>query len=110
MVQEEIAKLLRTSKTAVNHNIRAFEAMKNKYMRLFPGAGAVRKFSYFLELYKKPELRDWVSSSPDAIDQFVQWVGTSAVRMCGSCETLCPIHGGARGVRGEWAGCGAESA
>lgn len=79
MVQEEIAKLLRTSKTAVNHNIRAFEAMKNKYMRLFPGAGAVRKFSYFLELYKKPELRDWVSSSPDALDHFVQWVGTSKI-------------------------------
>src|SRR5437773_540652 len=57
MVQEEIAKILKTSKTAVNHNIRAFGAMKDKYLRAFPGPGAVRKFSYFLELYKKPELR-----------------------------------------------------
>ena len=79
MVQEEIAKLLRTSKTAINHNFRAFDAMKNKYLRAFPGPGAVRKFSYFLELYKKPELREWVSRSPEALDDFVQWVGKSKI-------------------------------
>jgi hypothetical protein len=79
MVQEEIAKLLRTSKTAINHNFRAFDAMKNKYLRAFPGPGAVRKFSYFLELYKKPELREWVSRSPEALDDFVQWVGNSKI-------------------------------
>jgi hypothetical protein len=77
MVQDEIARLLRTSKTAVNHNVRAFDAMKNKYLRSYPGPGAIRKFSHFLELYKKPELRDWVSNSPDALDQFVRWVGTN---------------------------------
>jgi len=79
MVQEEIAKLLRTSKTSINHNVRAFDAMKNKYLRAFPGPGAVRKFSYFLELYKKPQLRDWVSKSPEALDDFVQWVGTNKI-------------------------------
>jgi len=79
MVQEEIAKILKTSKTAVNHNIRAFEAMKNKYLLAFPGPGAVRKFSYFLEVYKKPELREWITSSPQAIDSFVQWVGTEKI-------------------------------
>jgi hypothetical protein len=79
MVQEEIAKILKTSKTAVNHNIRAFDAMKTKYLRAFPGPGAVRKFSYFLELYKKPELRDWIGRSPEALDQFVQWVGTGKI-------------------------------
>lgn len=80
LVQEEIAKLLRTSKTAVNHNIRAFEAMKNKYMLAFPGPGAVRKFSYFLEVYKKPELREWITQSPDALDEFVQWVGSEKIQ------------------------------
>jgi hypothetical protein len=79
MVQEEIAKILKTSKTAVNHNIRAFDAMKNKYLLAFPGPGAVRKFSYFLELFKKPELREWVTRSPEAIDDFVQWVGTEKI-------------------------------
>jgi hypothetical protein len=79
MVQEEIAKILKTSKTSVNHNIRAFEAMKNKYLLAFPGPGAVRKFSYFLEVYKKPELREWIGGSPEAIDSFVQWVGTEKI-------------------------------
>lgn len=79
MVQEEIAKLLKTSKTAVNHNFRAFDVMKNKYLVAFPGPGAVRKFSYFLELYKKPELREWVTRSPEAIDDFVQWVGRNKI-------------------------------
>lgn len=77
LVQDEIARLLRTSKTSVNHNIRAFDAMKNRYLRAYPGPGAIRKFSYFLELYKKPELRDWIANSPDALDQFVRWVGTN---------------------------------
>lgn len=75
LVQDEIAKLLRTSKTSVNHNIRTFDAMK-RYMVAFPGPGAVRKFSYFLELYKKPVLRDWVTRNPEALDDFVNWVGT----------------------------------
>jgi hypothetical protein len=79
MVQEEIAKILKTSKTSVNHNIRAFDAMKNKYLRQFPGPGAVRKFSYFLELYKKPELREWITRSPESLDDFVQWVGTEKI-------------------------------
>jgi len=79
MVQEEIAKVLKTSKTSVNHNFRAFDAMKNKYLVAFPGPGAVRKFSHFLELYKSPELRDWVTKSPEALDDFVQWVGTNKI-------------------------------
>ncbi len=79
ITQDEIAKLLRTSKTAINHNIRAFDAMKNKYLVAFPGTGAVRKFSYFLELYKKPELREWVTRSSEALDDFVQWVGKNRI-------------------------------
>lgn len=79
MVQEEIAKILKTSKTSVNHNVRAFDVMKNKYLVAFPGPGAVRKFSYFLELFNKPELRDWITRSPESIDDFVKWVGTGKI-------------------------------
>lgn len=79
LTQEEIAKLLRTSKTLINHNIHAFDAMKNHYMLAFPGPGAYRKFSYFLELYKKPELRDWVKDDPEALTDFVEWVGTEKI-------------------------------
>ena len=79
ITQDEIAKLLKTSKTAVNHNNRAFAAMKEKYLPKFPGTGAVRKFSYFVELYKQPHLRDWVSSEEGALDDFVQWVGLNKI-------------------------------
>jgi predicted transcriptional regulator len=98
MVQEEIAKLLKTSKTAVNHNFRAFEVMKSKYLLAFPGPGAVRKFSYFLELYKKPELRDWVTHSPEAIDDFVQWVGKNKIARGEHVRELCDIVTNARAL------------
>ncbi|MEA2906626.1 MAG: hypothetical protein QOI12_4013 [Alphaproteobacteria bacterium] len=91
MVQEEIAKLLKTSKTAVNHNIRAFDVMKNKYLVSFPGPGAVRKFSYFQELFKKPELREWVTHSPEALDDFVRWVGTNKIAQGQHVRELCDI-------------------
>jgi hypothetical protein len=77
MVQDEIAKLLRTSKTAVNHNIHAFSALKNHYMPQYPGTGAVRKFSYFYEAYKDQVLREWLRNSPESLDDFVRWVGTN---------------------------------
>ncbi|CAE6878960.1 hypothetical protein R75471_01670 [Paraburkholderia domus] len=79
LTQDEIAKLLKTSKTAVNHSTRAFAAMKEKYLPQFPGTTAVRKFSYFLELYKQPQLRDWVGSDEHALDDFVQWVGLNKI-------------------------------
>lgn len=79
MVQDEIAKLLRTSKTAVNHNIHAFGALKNRYMLQYPGTGAVRKFSYFYEAYKDQTLRDWLKNSPDGLEHFVRWVGTNKI-------------------------------
>ncbi len=79
LVQDEIAKLLRTSKTAVNHNIHAFEAMK-EYLSKYPGPGAVRKFSYFMELYKNPELRKWVKELPEVLGDFVEWVGTNKLQ------------------------------
>ena len=80
LLQDEIAKLLRTSKTAVNHNIHAFSALKNRYMPKYPGTGAVRKFSHFYEAYKDQTLRDWLKNSPDALDHFVRWVGTDKIR------------------------------
>jgi ParB-like chromosome segregation protein Spo0J len=79
LTQDEIAKLLHTSKTAINHNIRAFAAMKDRYLPLYPGPGAVRRFSHFLELYKKPYLRDWATNDPTALDHFVKWVGTEKI-------------------------------
>lgn len=77
LTQDEIAKLLKTSKTAVNHQTRAFAAMKEQYLPTFPSTTAVHKFSHFLELYKQPDLRDWLAEDEDALRDFVQWVGTN---------------------------------
>lgn len=76
LVQDEIAIRLRMSKSKVNQLIRAFDVMKNKYLPKYPGPASSRKFSYFEELFKKPPLREWVTSTPGAEDLFVDWVGT----------------------------------
>jgi hypothetical protein len=91
LTQDEIAKLLKTSKTAVNHHIRAFEVMKGRYLPAYPGPGAVRKFSHFLELFKKPELRDWVSHSTEALEKFVRWVGEGRIAHGEDVRTLREI-------------------
>ena len=88
LTQDEIAKLLHTSKTAINHNIHAFGAMKERYLPKYPGPGATRKFSYFLELYKNPQLRDWVKSDPTALTHFVEWVGTEKIGKGASVRAL----------------------
>jgi ParB-like chromosome segregation protein Spo0J len=99
LTQDEIAKLLKTSKTAVNHNNRAFAAMKEKYLPTFPGTGAVRKFSYFLELYKQPQLREWVSSNESALDDFVQWVGLNKIARGADVRELTEIVGNEGALR-----------
>jgi hypothetical protein len=76
LVQDEIAVRLRMSKSKVNQLIRAFDMMKNKYLPKYPGPASSRKFSYFEELFKKPPLRDWVLSTPNAEDSFIDWIGT----------------------------------
>ena len=75
LTQEEIAQRLRMSKSKINQLIRAFDVMKNKFLPKYPGPGSVRKFSYFEELYKNPELREWASTTQNAEDMFVDWVG-----------------------------------
>jgi hypothetical protein len=75
LIQDEIALRLRMSKSKVNQLIRAFDIMKNKYLPKYPGPASSRKFSYFEELFKKPPLREWVTSTPGAEDLFVDWVG-----------------------------------
>lgn len=74
LTQDEIAARLRISKSKVNQLVRAFEAMKLRYLPKYPGRGAIRKFSYFEELFKNPELRDWAIDSRN-LDKFVWWVG-----------------------------------
>jgi hypothetical protein len=79
LTQDEIAQRLRMSKSKVNQLIRAFDIMKNKYLPKYPGPASSRKFSYFEELFKKPQLRDWVLTTPGGEDLFVDWVGKDKI-------------------------------
>jgi hypothetical protein len=77
LTQDEIALRLRMSKSKVNQLIRAFEAMKTVFLPQFPDPANVHKFSYFEELFKKPELREWAMNDVDAVQRFARWVGTN---------------------------------
>ena len=79
LTQDEIAQRLRMSKSKVNQLIRAFDVMKNKFVPKYPGTASSRKFSYFEELFKKPELRDWVLNTPGGEELFVDWVGKGKI-------------------------------
>lgn len=76
LAQDEIAHRLRMSKSKVNQLIRAFETMKQKFLRKYPASANIRKFSYFEEFYRSPELRRWIDQDPSGEDCFVDWVGT----------------------------------
>lgn len=76
LTQDEIAHRLRMSKSKVNQLIRAFETMKQKFLRKYPASANIRKFSYFEELYRSPQLRRWVDQDPTGEGDFVDWVGT----------------------------------
>lgn len=76
MTQDQIATRLRMSKSKVNQLIRAFETMLVKYLKQYPGAGSVHKFSYFEEFFKNPVLKTASSRDPGLVDKFVDWVGT----------------------------------
>lgn len=76
LTQDEIARSLRMSKSKINQLIRAFETMKLKFLRKYPLPSNIRKFSYFEEFYRNPELRRWADQDPTAEDGFVDWVGS----------------------------------
>ncbi len=79
LTQDEIASRLRMSKSKVNQLIRAFDAMQTIYLAKYKEAGAIRKFSYFEELYKKPELREWATANVQNVRRFADWVGTEKI-------------------------------
>lgn len=77
LTQEEIASRLRMSKSKVNQAIRAFEAMRDVFLPEYGGPGAVRRFSYFEELFKIPATREWATEDPRSVRRFADWVGTA---------------------------------
>ncbi len=75
LTQDEIAVRLRMSKSRVNQMLRAFEAMVNVFLVEYADPANVHKFSYFEELFKKPELREWATTANENVHRFAAWVG-----------------------------------
>jgi hypothetical protein len=81
LTQEEIAVRLRMSKSKVNQMIRAFETMQNVYLKHYDDPASVHKYSYFEELFKKPELREWAMASSRNVERFAKWVGDGRIAL-----------------------------
>lgn len=64
---------LRLSKGKISENLRAYEAATD-YLEASPGSANVRKFSFFQEVMKKPELRKQWEESPDFRERFHGWL------------------------------------
>jgi hypothetical protein len=91
LTQDEIAVRLRMSKSRVNQMIRAFEAMVNVFLVKYADPANVHKYSYFEELFKKPELREWAASSTDNVGRFANWVGEGKLSQGAQVRDLAAI-------------------
>ena len=81
LTQDEIAVRLRMSKSKVNQMVRAFETMLNVYLKHYDDPASVHKYSYFEELFKKPELREWAMASSENVERFAKWVGEGKIAL-----------------------------
>lgn len=71
---DEIRQILGFGKGTVIRMVKAFEKTM-EYGKKHPDDKYwFRKFTYFDELYKKPELRDWIEQDPQNLDSFIEWV------------------------------------
>jgi hypothetical protein len=71
---EEIRHVLGFGKGTVIRMVKAFEKTM-EYGKKHPEDRAwFRKFTYFDELYKKPDLRGWIDQDPGNVEKFIDWV------------------------------------
>src|SRR3989441_9900160 len=71
---DEIRQILGFGKGTVIRMVKAFEKTMEYGKKHPEDKYWFRKFTYFDELYKKPELRDWIEQDPQNLDAFIEWV------------------------------------
>ena len=73
---DEIRQVLGYGKGTVIRMVKAFERTM-EYGKKHPRDKAwFRKFTYFDELYKKPQLRDWVDQDSTNVQSFIDWIAS----------------------------------
>lgn len=91
LTQEEIARILRLSKSKVNQLVKSFDLMRTKYFPRYGEKASIRKFSHFEEVFRNPELRTWIMNDPAAEDEFVSWVGDEKLAQGATVRELAAI-------------------
>lgn len=76
MDYDEIRQVLGFGKGTVIRMVKAFEKTMD-YGKKHPEDKAwFRKFTYFDELFKKPQLREWIDQDPGNAEKFIEWVAS----------------------------------
>jgi len=73
---DEIRQVLGFGKGTVIRMVRAFEKTMDYGKKHPEDKSWFRKFTYFDELFKKPQLREWLEQDPVNTDVFVEWVAS----------------------------------
>jgi hypothetical protein len=71
---DEIRQILGFGKGTVIRMVKAFEKTMEYGKKHPEDKYWFRKFTYFDELYKKPDLRGWIEQDPLNLDAFIEWV------------------------------------
>ena len=80
--REAVAEELGLTKGRIDTYYLAFKATRDFGKRYAAGDGGkyVRKYSYFDELYKSRDLRQWLDSDSNNLDLFMQWLANDQMR------------------------------
>jgi len=70
---DEIRDFLGLGKGTILQKLRALE-WTSEFMKEYPTKADIKKFSFFEELYKKKQLRQWVADDPSRLAIFFEWV------------------------------------
>ncbi len=77
---EEVAKAISIGKNTISQNVKAYDATL-LYHKKYPDDDRwLQRFSHFLELYKKRDLKEW-TEDPVHLEKFMDWIYNNKIPM-----------------------------
>lgn len=82
---EEVARIIRSTKTKVENMLKAYKIMRDKYLVRAQNqeengsSEDLKKFSYFDALFTNKDLAQRVENTPQFLDEFVEWVAEGRI-------------------------------
>jgi len=80
---DRIRELVGMGKAKIIQKHNAYTAMV-EFMQAHPESADIKKFSFFEELYKRPELREWIEDDPSNKKRFFEWVAQGKFNITGA--------------------------